>query len=84
MRNRILIANTLDRHLARDLSFLYIATCFVFVQLFGYNWSQALIAAPIGMLGFCMAIYLFVQASWLIMVGIDRLIMRLGSNQKRL
>ncbi len=83
MKTRILIAKTLDRHLTRDLGFLFIATCFVLVQLFDYNWSQAVIAAPLGMLAFCGAIYLFVQVSWLTMVGIDRLIMRI-SNDKRL
>jgi len=80
MKNRTLLAKSLDRQLVRDLGFLFIATCFVLVQLFGYNWPQAVIAAPLGVALFCAGLYLLVQVSWLVMVGIDRLAARFGNN----
>lgn len=79
MKRPIPVSERIDRQLLRDIGFLFIASCFVLVQLFDYRLAKAVLHAPVIVLGFLVGLYLLVQLSWLVVVLVDRLLGRLKS-----
>ena len=67
------ITERLDRDLYRDIGFLFIASCFVLVKLFGYTLEQAVLYSPLIILGLMTGIYLVIQVIWLVMRAWDRI-----------
>jgi len=62
-----------DRELARDLGFLFIASCFVLVQLFDYSLFDAALISPILVTALVMVLYLFVQILWFMLLVLDKI-----------
>ena len=74
MKQPVPLTKYLDRQLARDTGFLFIASCFVLVKLFDYPLSEAVMLSPLIVGGLILGLYLFVQTCWITMVLIDRLL----------
>ena len=62
-----------DRSLFRDIGFLFVATCFVLVKLFGYSIEMAALISPVVIAAVFVGVYLFIQVLWLVMRGSDRI-----------
>jgi hypothetical protein len=63
-----------DFELLRDIFLLYVAACFVLVQLFGYSISGAALVSPLVIGALLLGLMLVIQTLWYLMVGIDRLL----------
>lgn len=62
----------LDRELARDIGFLFIASCFVLVELFDYHLYDAVLISPLMIAALMTGLYLFVQTLWVLIVVVDK------------
>lgn len=78
MKHPITLIHRMDRQLARDAGFLFIASCFVMVSLFGYPLQQAALLSPLVVLAVMLGLYLLIQIAWITMVVVDRVLMTLG------
>ena len=63
-----------DFELLRDLFLLYVAACFVLVQLFEYSISGAALLSPLLIGASLLGLMLLIHTLWYLMVGIDRLL----------
>lgn len=62
-----------DGDLFRDIGFLFVASCFVLVQLFDYPLQKAALVSPVLIVGLMIGLYLLVQTLWLLMVITDKI-----------
>ena len=72
-RNAGKMPEKMDRYLVRDIGFLFVASCFVLVKLFGYSIEMAALLSPLVIIAVLTGVYLFIQTLWVMMRVSDKL-----------